>query len=562
MPKSGDCDFPKWIGLMDVYKPEGACDYRRPPVGRQARSRELMSHAKTIARNSLWSLADSLVGMVSSFACSIAVARAMGPEQLGYYSIVMWMANSAGWVAAFGIPAATRTYAAEAIGKGDYALARAIVQITFRIQLYMALAAVAVGLVVVFLRVPPQHLTFAVLAVVSILPMLMFTIPSNAITATEDLAPNVRASLVSTVVIGGGTALSLVMGWGLAGLTAAMLASRVVDFVLRQIFYKRIYSRFPAPDKHQKLPPELKRRIIQFCKQATVMTALEIVVWDRLELIFLQRYSTIAQVSFFNQPFNWVSQWLLLLPKIVSSAAGASIAVQHGRDPAQTAGLAIGSTRVLALITLPAAFGLSALASPVIRVLLGARYLPCIGIFGVLALVMVGKALQMPARQLLVSTGRQHLQVWWGLVFCAINLVLDFALIPRHGAMGAAIAKGIILVGGGASIWWIVAVSFRVRLPLASLARMTLASIGMFLLVRALAAFVPPLVALIVGPPVGIAAILVLYRVLRCLDPADRPILASLGRKLPARPRAAWLAVVEFMFPHATPSGEAPGTPA
>ena len=43
-----------------------------------------MGHAKTIARNSLWSLADSLLGMVSSVGCSVAVARVMGLDQLGY----------------------------------------------------------------------------------------------------------------------------------------------------------------------------------------------------------------------------------------------------------------------------------------------------------------------------------------------------------------------------------------------------------------------------------------------------------------------------------------------
>jgi O-antigen/teichoic acid export membrane protein len=521
-----------------------------------------MGHAKTIARNSLWSLADSMLGMVSSFACSIAVARVMGPDQLGYYNVVTWMANMAGWIAAFGIPNATRTYAGEAIGRGDHAMARAIVEITFRIQLYLALAAVAVGMVVVFVAVPPVHRTFAILAVLSILPFLMYTIPSAGITATEDLAPNVRASLISTLVIGGGTALALIFGWGLPGLTAAMLASRTVDFLLRQWFYHRIYAAFPVPAADTKLPPELKKRIISFCKQATFMTILEIVVWERSEVFFLQKFSTMAQVSFFSQPFNWVSQWLLLLPRIVASAAGASIAAQQGRDPARTASLAIGSTRALALISLPAAFGLSALASPVIRVLLGAKYLPCIGVFALLAVMTLGKAIQLPARQLLVSTDRQHLLVRWGVVLCVINLVLDFALIPGRGAMGAAIAKGVILMTGGASIWWIVSVSFRAKLPLAILARMVAASAGMFAVVRALVAVLPPLPALVVGPPVGIAAIVVLYRVLRCLDPADRDILTAMGRKLPGRARPAFAAMVGFMFPAASPPAATPGAAA
>jgi O-antigen/teichoic acid export membrane protein len=518
-----------------------------------------MGHAKTIARNSLWSLADSLLGMASSFGCSIAVARVMGPEQLGYYNVVTWMANMAAWIAAFGIASATRTYAAEAFGRGDHALARGIVEITFRIQLYIALVATAIGLVVVAVAVPPGNRLFATLAVLSILPFLMYPIPTAGITATEDLAPAVRASLISTVFIGGGTALALILHWGLAGLAGAMLASRVVDFGLRQIFYRRIYARFPAPPANMKLPPELKRKIIEFCKQASFMTVLEIVVWERSEVFFLQHFSTMAQVSFFTQPFNWVSQWLLLLPRIVASAAGASIAVQQGRDPAQTAGLAIGSTRVLALISLPAAFGLSALASPIIRVLLGAKYLPCIGVFALLAVMTLGKAIQLPARQLLVSTGRQHLMVRWGIALCAVNLVLDMLLIPGRGAMGAAVAKGVILVAGGASIWWIVAISFRTRLPLAIVARMVVASAAMFALVRSLAAVLPPLAALVVGPPVGIVAIVVLFRVLRCLEPSDRDVLNALGRKLPTRARPVWTAMVGFMFPQAAPAGATPG---
>src|SRR4029077_17136487 len=103
-----------------------------------------------------------------------------------------------------------------------------------------------------------------------------------------------------------------------------------------------IYAQFPDTGL-KVLPPELKARLIQFCKQATFMTLLEIVVWDRSEVLFLQHYSTMSQVTFFSQPFNWVSQWLLLLPRVVASAAGASIAVQPGREPAPKPGPRTGS---------------------------------------------------------------------------------------------------------------------------------------------------------------------------------------------------------------------------
>jgi O-antigen/teichoic acid export membrane protein len=518
-----------------------------------------MGHAKTIARNSLWSLADSLLGMVSSFGCSIAVSRVLGPEDTGYYQYVTFTANMAGWIAAFGFPAATRTFAGMAVGKGDYGLARSIVEMTFRIQFYLALAAVLVGMVIVFATVPHHHRLFAIIAVATILPTLMFTIPSGGITATEDLAPNVRASLVSTVFVGGGTVLSLVVGWGLPGLAGAMFASKAVDFALRQIFYKRIYAGFKLPKERTPIPPEIRHEIIQFCKQATFMTALEIVVWERSEVLFLQKFSGMSEVAYFSQPFNWVSQWLLLLPRIISSAAAASIAVQHGRDPKQTVGLAIGSTRALALISLPAAFGLSALGAPIISQLLGPKFLPSIGAFSLLAVMTLGKAFTMPARQLLVSTNRQPLLIKWGLAFCVLNVALDLILIPGRGAMGAAIAKGIILTGGGVSIWWMVAKSFETRLPLAIVGRMTVASAVMFVVVRALTAVMPAKPVLVIGPLAGIATIVILYRLLRCLEPGDRDLMAALGRRLPARTRPAFTAMVNFMIPRATPSRAAPG---
>jgi hypothetical protein len=81
----------------------------------------------------------------------------------------------------------------------------------------------------------------------------------------------------------------------------------------------------------------------------------------------------------------------------------------------------------------------------------------------------------------------------------------------------------------------------------------------MFALVRGLVTVLAPLPALVIGPPVGIAAIVVLYRVLRCLDPADRDVLMAMGRKLPARTRPAFAAMVGFMFPHVVPPVTTPG---
>jgi O-antigen/teichoic acid export membrane protein len=518
-----------------------------------------MGHVRTIAKNSLWSLSDSLLGMVNSLGCSIAVARVMGPEKLGYYNYINTMTIMAGWIAAFGIPAATRRFAAEAIGRGQFGVARTVIRVTFRVQLYMALIATVGGVAAVIGFVPRVHWSFALVTMASVLPFLMYGIPSAAITATEDLSPNVRASLVSTVVSGGTTAAALIFHWGLPGLATSILASRATDYALRQLFFKRIYAHLPGADAPpEPLSPELKKKILNFCWQVTAITALDILVWDRSEMFFLGKYSTIVEVAFYSLAFN-LSQNLLLLPRVATTAAGATIAVQHGRDPKTTSGLAIGTMRVLALICVPAAFGMSALAGPILRFAYGAKYIPAIPMFSLLAVFTLGRALQLPARQLLSSTDRQAALLKWGSALAVLNLILDFTMIPRGGAMGAAIAKSIVMSVGAVSVWWMVAVSFGTRLPLGRLARVTIASLVMFVGVKAMVRVVPPAAAVALGPPLGIALVLMLFRLLRCLSPEDQEPLRAVGRKIPARFRGGWTKVVEFLFPDAAPPVLVPG---
>ena len=68
----------------------------------------------------------------------------------------------------------------------------------------------------------------------------------RAITATEDLRPNVKVSVISTTVHLIAISLTLILGWDLLGLTLSLLTSRTVDCVLRFVFYRRLWAPFPG----------------------------------------------------------------------------------------------------------------------------------------------------------------------------------------------------------------------------------------------------------------------------------------------------------------------------
>jgi hypothetical protein len=74
--------------------------------------------------------------------------------------------------------------------------------------------------------------------------------------------------------------------------------------------------------------------------------------------------------------------------------------------------------------------------------------------------------------------------------------------------------------------------------------------------VRFVGLHLPPLLAIIVGVPLGVAIFAVLMRWLRCLDTADRERLRGIASLLPARTRWLYRTILDIVAP-ARPSDDA-----
>lgn len=517
------------------------------------------NNAATITRNALWNLVDTALGVVSVIVCSVMVARVMGPAKLGYYQYVIWIASMTGIVASLGVPAATRKFVAEYLGREEHAVARAILRTTFRFQCYMALAVGVIGLTVVFTIVAPERRVWAALAALSAVPQLIMAVISAAIIATEDLRPNVRVSVISTLANLAGVVLTLLLGWDLPGLSAALLVSRVLDCVLRYLYYRRIYGRMPARDVIAPIPPDVRVRLVRFCWHSTVLLALDLVVWNRSEMFFLERYSDITQVAYYSISFNIVEQ-LLVLPRVLAWSADTTMIVQQGRAPSTVAKLGITTGRFMALFSIPAAFGLAALCDPIMRLVYGTKYVAAIPVLMVTALFSVGRALQLPAQRLLSATENQSFMVRWGLLLAGVNVVTSLLLVPSGGAVGAAFSKGIVQTVAMVGMWAYTAKTFRVGLPVGRFVGLLIASTVMFGAVWLAARLVPGnVLPLLLGIPLGAAVIVPLLRLTRYLGPEDRSRLAPLERRLPSSLRSVFARMVLFVAPGPAVAQATPG---
>jgi O-antigen/teichoic acid export membrane protein len=502
----------------------------------------------TIARNSMWLMVDSLAAVLASLYCSITVARSLGPDLMGHYNFVLYFAQVLKMFSEVAIPATLRKFTAEFVGRGDYGTVRSIVRRGVWLLAKLSGAAVVVGLIIVFTVFERDTRLVGAIAVLSIVPATLLSTPTGALAATENLRHIVVASLggIATNVLG--VTVSLVMGWGLVGLTASLLVSRVVDCSLRYAIFHRVYARLPGQAQGSALDPSLRERMIRFAAHQMVLVLLYMFLFDRMEVFFLRSMAPTREIAFFSITFTLVS-YLLQIPMNLAGSAQASVWVQQGRSPGEAVRTTATATWFVMLIAAPVLLGVASVSEPLVRLLYGAKYVPAIPVLTVLAITSLGLAVSQPTQYLLIGAERQRFYIAWLCLAGLVDVVTNLLLIPAHGALGAAFAKGAGGVVGAIGFLTYLAVHFRGELPYGRMARLLFACAAMFVCVRLVGRPLPSILALLVGIPSGVAIFVVLTRWLKVLDAADRQRLRRLDRMVPSPARGSYLALVDFVVP-------------
>jgi O-antigen/teichoic acid export membrane protein len=297
--------------------------------------------------------------------------------------------------------------------------------------------------------------------------------------------------------------------------------------------------------------------MIPFAVQQLILALLGALLFDRMEVFILQKYAPAREIAFFSISLTLV-QYLLLIPQNLAGSASVNTWVAQGRDPREAVRTAATATWFIFLFAAPQLFGVAALSDPLLRLMYGAKYLPAIPVLTLLSLCALFVAVANATRDLMVGAERQKFYIVWMCGVGVLNLASNFVLVPRYGAMGAAMAKGGTQIVLGLGFIAYLVLHFKASLPFARAARLLVACTAMFASVRLIEMRLHPLLALAVGIPVGAAVFIVLVRVLRCLDEADGGRLRRLQRMVPARARARYLQVVDFVVPPITaqPGGE------
>ena len=167
---------------------------------------ERRSASSRSLHNSLWYGLETVIEAIVFLTASVAVARYLGPEKLGYYSYINFFVSVVTRTSGVGLESATRKYMSEFLGNGQVGHARAVYHFAYRYQLLGSLLIAGLRLLGTVFFGTPSYKLMASILVMSIVPGIMSWVPAEANNAMEDASKNTLSAFGYLVSYGSSSA--------------------------------------------------------------------------------------------------------------------------------------------------------------------------------------------------------------------------------------------------------------------------------------------------------------------------------------------------------------------
>lgn len=396
----------------------------------------------SVARGSLWETAGLVLPQIYVVIGSVFVARYLGPAGVGRLTLIAFVQVTVTTGLVLGLPVALTRYAGELVGKGNGGAVRVLARWAWKVEIFTALAAFLLMTGAGLLGADPQAAWL--LAGVSAAGAVMHAVPSSFLRGLQRWR---EARIVGVAT--GGLALgikivALMQGGGIVALFAIDVVITAANLLGTVLLARRAIRTLPPADGDTQVIPE----VVRFAALASVGILITLVVYQRTEVFFLARYSTDSEIAIYSIPFSIVSA-MLLLPRAIAYVLAPAVANLWGAGEMERIRSSFSrATRLVVLLNLLLTGVAAALLPAAIRLVYGSAFASAGRVLVILVATLPFVPLTALGSSFLLGIGRQ-----WGLtivggVAALTNIGLDFALIPRHGAIGAAVANSIAQLVG------------------------------------------------------------------------------------------------------------------
>jgi O-antigen/teichoic acid export membrane protein len=406
--------------------------------------------AGTVVGGTAWSALTAIMPPLQTLAVSIVAARFLGTVGFGQQSLIAFVSVSCSYVLAARMPAALSRFGAQMLGAGQLGMLRTLYERTFRVQIavgavlllgFIALAAAGAA--------PPPAW---VIAGVATFAAVMQAAPSNLLIAAQrwrqTVLPGTILALVASVVM----ILVLVLGGGVAGYFAVDAAMVAANLLWTWRLARRVEVLLPAAEPIEiKLSGEFRT----FIRASTFFALIEFVVLNRSEILFLDHFSTAAQVGFFSIAFA-ASEAVARFPGILTNVALPTVANLHGAGEHERIRRGFWrAVRFLIAVCPPLVVVAASLGADLIGVVYGSKFVPAEPVVVILLVPYLVLPMSGLSDALLWTMGKIRFLVLWGATAAIVDIAAALILVPRFDAIGAAVASDLGALTAGLPALWL-----------------------------------------------------------------------------------------------------------
>jgi O-antigen/teichoic acid export membrane protein len=359
------------------------------------------------------------------------LARILGPEQNGVFTAAVSLGGILAVFIQFGLPALlTRDVAADPAGGSRQTLLFLVIQVINTVPVLLVLPFLLAvldftrqGAVVCYLVIIAELLR-------SVKMLWRSVLRGRGWFSLEALA--VGAERLFVVLCSGAVLLAT---RNLVAVVAVLALARLADNLSLGYFLSRkvaIRARI-----HREALLSVYRKAYPFALHGLLW-----VLYYQVDIIMLKAMAPAEEVGYYGAAFR-VLEIFAALPRVIFYVAFTRFAASHARNPAELPGVAYRTVRLMLVTVLPvlviAGYGQSAM----IRLIYGTAYLPSVILMAVLLPGLSVKMFSVFSEEYLLATGREKKVIPLMLTAAAGNILINLLLIPRYGALGAALATGI-----------------------------------------------------------------------------------------------------------------------
>ena len=383
-------------------------------------------------RNGLWNAASNALTAVAGLVCSVVVVRSLNVEAYGVFSYYLWLASVTGAIGVLALPHALTKVSAELIGQGRPQDAEALTALVWRGTLLLN-GLITLVIALAWLRTPQAPYLLVVGAVQ--VPVALAAIASSYLWARQNYRPVALWTGAAAVVQVALVVAAQLLGWEGPGFAAAVLGSGAVIWLGLAGALPRT-----APHRQATVTRNVRAQYAAFLLPATLTRLIEVVVWQRSELLFLSRLSTTSQIGFYSLAYTIYAIVLAVGWALINGYYPALSQLHGARQPEHVVQKVNQGVRVATLYAAPVSFGMIAVLGGVIRLLYGEKMLPAVQVGQVLLLGLTPGVICGMLTLTLSAVGRVWYGVTLGLIVAILNLLLALWLIGGYGALGGAVA--------------------------------------------------------------------------------------------------------------------------